>query len=64
MWVLQCVGVVQGVVCVVWHAEKNPGVDSKTPPCVHSKRLRRVASTHGDVLNVHTEEFWSLHTEA
>ena len=56
-----------GGVCV-WHAENPPSVDFNTPPCVHSKRLRayrqhvhmyktcgRGASTHGNVLNEHTE---------
>ena len=51
-----------GVFGAAWHAEK--------PPCVGSKRLRvyrqnarmcstcaRFASTHGSVLNVHTEAF-------
>ena len=28
------------VVCVVWHAEKNPCVRSKRPPCVLSRRPR------------------------
>ena len=43
-------------VCVVWHDEKKKKktcVDSKTPPCVHAKRLR--VSKHVDVLPAHTE---------
>ena len=48
-----------------------PPCPSKTPQCVQTRRLRvyqqqvhmfytceRVAGTHGDVLNVHTEAFW------
>ena len=58
-----CVCGVCGVVwCAVWCGTlKTPCVDSKTPPCVDSKRPRG-ASIHGDVLNLHTEAFLSLHT--
>ena len=55
-----------------WHAENPPVCPSKTPPCVRSGRLRvyrqqarmswtfgPVAGTHGDVLTVHTEAFWT-----
>ena len=64
-----CVSVCVSV-CVVWCGTlKTPCVDSKRFPCVDSKRPRvcgqhahtcfnmcaRVASIHGDVLNLHTE---------
>ena len=55
-----------------WHAENPPVCPFKTPPCVRSGRLRvyrqqarmsktfgPVAGTHGDVLTVHTEAFWT-----
>ena len=67
--------VVVCVWCVLRHAEKmwkNPCVDSKTPPCVHSKR-RRVCRNHahmcfnmcacGDVLNLHMEGVLYIYTE-
>ena len=70
--VCACVVVVRvWVVCdEAWHAETPPVCRFKTPACVRSGRLRvyrqharmfntcgPVASTHGDVLNVHTEAF-------
>ena len=65
------VGVCVWCVCgAAWHAEKHAVCRFKTSPCVGSKRLRvyrqnarmcstcaRFASTHGSVLNVHTETF-------
>ena len=41
---------------------KKPCVDSKTPPCVPACDVF-LAHTE-DVLNVHTEAFWSLHKRA
>ena len=71
--VVCCVGCVCvwcwcGVVCgEAWHAENPPVCTFKTPPCVRSGRLRvyrqrarmSKTGTHGDVLTVHTEAFWT-----
>ena len=49
---------------MVWHAEKTSVCRFKTSPCVpaprpHVSKHARGAGTHGDVLNVHTEVFWT-----
>ena len=54
-----------GVWCVVWHAEKtsvcrfntSPCVPDTTPACFDT--CGRGVGTHGDVLNLHTEVFWT-----
>ena len=66
--VCECMCGVCGVVFVLWcwcTLEKPPCVDSKRPRVyrqhVHmSKTCGRVAGTHGDVLNRHTEACWEL----
>ena len=61
-----CVFVVcGGVWCVVWHAEKNLRVYiQNVPVCTGTTRTcvttcGRGVGTHGDVLNLHTEVFWT-----
>ena len=69
-----CVVRVVVVIVVVWCVvvfgvwcgtqKKPPCVDSKRPRCVpaprpHVSKHARGAGTHGDVLNVHTEVFWT-----
>ena len=54
-----------GVVCgAAWHAEKTSVCRFKTSPCTGTTRTcvttcGRGAGTHGDVLNPHTEVFWT-----
>ena len=60
-----CVWCVVVFGCVVWHAEKTSVCRFKTSPCVPAPRLAcvktcgRGVGTHGDVLNLHTEVFWT-----
>ena len=67
--VLLCVSL-----CVVWHDENVPCVDSRTPPCVHSKRpmyagntrtcvstCARGAGTHREFECTHGKRFESTH---